>query len=70
MLQLTHRQKDIYEFIREFQDEHKYPPIFRQIAQAQGISVGAVQWHINAIEKKGRLKRIPNEARTIQLIGD
>lgn len=65
---LTHKQQAIWDFIKQFHEEHSYAPILRQIAKAHDLSVGTVQYYVEALESKGRLKRTPGEARTIQLI--
>ncbi len=56
--ELTQRQREIYEFIRDFHDKMGYPPTIREISEHFGFSspTGALV-HIEAIEKKGYIKR-------------
>lgn len=56
--ELTQRQREIYEFIKDFHDKMGYPPTIREISDHFGFSspTGALV-HIEAIEKKGYIKR-------------
>ena len=69
-LSLTHKEREVFDFIKGFVETKHYPPSFKQVANHLNRSVGTAQWFINALELKGRLKKTPNEARTIQLIGE
>jgi repressor LexA len=44
-----------------------YPPTVRELAEHLGISIGTVQAHIRALERKGSLKRRPFQARGLYL---
>jgi len=67
MIRLTDRQKEIYDFIKSY--IQKYPQVFsptqREIAEAIGISQGAIWGHLDLIEKKGYIRRDHNYARGI-----
>ncbi len=66
---LTKKQHQILEFIRDYIIDHSYSPSFREIAQHFKLSsVATVAHHIEALEKKGYLKRSNNEARSLELI--
>ncbi len=66
--QLTDRQKDIYEFIREKIEARGYGPTVREIGLAFKIkSPNGVMCHLKALEKKGLINRDPRHARAIQL---
>jgi repressor LexA len=66
---LTQRQKEIYEFIREKIEVRGYPPTVREIGQAFKImSPNGVMCHLNALEKKGLITRQDHSARAIQLV--
>lgn len=56
--ELTQRQREIYEFIKEFVNKNGYPPTIREISEYFGFSSpsGALA-HVEAIEKKGYIKR-------------
>jgi repressor LexA len=67
--QLTDRQKEIYEFIRDKIETRGYGPTVREIGEAFGIrSPNGVMCHLKALEKKGLIKRDPNHARAIELL--
>jgi repressor LexA len=67
--QLTDRQKEIYEFIRDKIESRGYGPTVREIGTAFDIkSPNGVMCHLKALEKKGLIKREGFSARAIQLI--
>ena len=65
--QLTKRQQTVLETIREWIRERGYPPTIRELGQRLGIrSLRGVTTHLDAIAKKGFLKR-ESRARSISL---
>jgi len=65
-VELTPRQAEAVAFIKA--NSHLYGPTVREIAAAMGISsVNGVQGHLDALEKKGVLRRKPGIARGIEL---
>src|SRR5438309_10796535 len=67
--QLTERQREIYEFIRQKIESRGYGPTVREIGLGFGIkSPNGVMCHLKALEKKGLIKREGFSARAIQLI--
>jgi repressor LexA len=68
MDQLTERQKDVYEFVRDKIRNRGYGPTVREIGDQFGISSpNGVMCHLKALEKKGMITREPNMSRAIQL---
>ncbi|MBI1992167.1 MAG: transcriptional repressor LexA [Candidatus Omnitrophica bacterium] len=66
--QLTKRQHTVLETIRLWIREHGYPPTIRELGRHLGIkSLRGVTTHLDAIAKKGFLKREPR-ARSISLL--
>jgi len=66
---LTHRQKEIYEFIRDKAETRGYPPTVREIGDAFDIkSPNGVMCHLNALVKKGLITREGKSARAIRLV--
>lgn len=66
--QLTERQKEIYEFIRDKIESRGYGPTVREIGLAFDIkSPNGVMCHLKALEKKGLIKREGFSARAIML---
>ena len=68
MQALTIRQKEILEYLRDYQTEHGYPPSFREIAGHFKINLGTVQDHLKALTRKGYLSREVNRSRGLRLI--
>src|SRR5262245_25338851 len=67
--QLTERQREIYDFIREKIESRGYGPTVREIGGAFDIrSPNGVMCHLKALEKKGLIHREGFSARAIQLI--
>jgi len=67
--QLTERQREIYDFIRNKIESRGYGPTVREIGQGFGIkSPNGVMCHLKALEKKGLIKREGFSARAIQLL--
>jgi repressor LexA len=67
--QLTERQREIYEFIRDKIDGRGYGPTVREIGLEFDIkSPNGVMCHLKALEKKGLIKREGFSARAIQLL--
>ncbi|MBI4003520.1 MAG: repressor LexA [Candidatus Omnitrophica bacterium] len=64
---LTHRQQTVLETIRAWIRERGYPPTIRELGKLLGIkSLRGVTTHLDAIAKKGFLKR-DSRARSISL---
>ncbi len=69
--QLTERQKDVYEFIRDKIRNRGYGPTVREIGDYFRISSpNGVMCHLKALEKKGLITREPNMSRAIQLAAE
>jgi len=67
--QLTERQREIYEFIRDKIESRGYGPTVREIGLAFDIkSPNGVMCHLKALEKKGLIQREGFSARAIRLI--
>jgi len=66
--QLTERQRDVYEFIRDKIKNRGYGPTVREIGENFDISSpNGVMCHLKALEKKGLITRSPNKSRAIEL---
>jgi repressor LexA len=65
---LTEPQQNIYNFIRSYVKQEGRPPTNREIGQAVHIrSTGHVDHHLNALQAKGWIIRIPGKSRGIKL---
>jgi repressor LexA len=68
---LTHRQREIYVFIRGKIQGRGYGPTVREIGQQFEIkSPNGVMCHLKALQKKGLIHREPNMSRAIQLLDE
>lgn len=66
---LTKRQESVLVFLREFISVRGYAPSLREICAKFGIkSPKNAKKHLEALEKKGFLKRSPNLSRAIELV--
>src|SRR5260370_33400275 len=67
--QLTERQREIYDFIRERIEGRGFGPTVREIGRGFDIkSPNGVMCHLKALEKKGLIRKEPGAARAIQLV--
>ena len=66
---LSDRQQFILEFIREFMDEHQFPPTVRDIQAGCDISsTSVVDYNLQILQREGHLKRLPEVSRGIELL--
>ena len=69
MKKLTDKQAGILAYIKGFIDANGYSPIAKEIQSQFGwASQNAAIEHLNAIEKKGYIKRTPKIARSIVVL--
>ena len=70
MKYLTERQRDILEFIRQFQkDNGGVAPTHREICDHVGFSsYGTVYKHLSLLEKKGLIRRDWNQKRGVEVV--
>ena len=65
---LTPRQRKVLRVIREWVDEHGYPPSVREIGDAVGLtSTSSVHHQLRTLERKGYLRRDPNRTRAVDV---
>lgn len=68
---LTARQRQVYDYVRERINQAAQPPTIREIGDRFGISsTNGVRSILNALIKKGYLEKSPAVARGIRLIKD
>lgn len=66
--QLTDRQQNVYDMIRDLIVKRGYGPTVREIGEHFGIkSPNGVMCHLRALERKGLIRRSPNKSRAIEL---
>ena len=68
-MSLTKRQKKILDYIRGFISLHGYSPTLKEIAARFHLaSLNGVYKHLQALEKRGFIRRLSNQSRSIQII--
>ncbi len=66
---LTQRQKEVLDFIREYIDQHGVGPTLDEInIHFQMGSASAAHQHVEALIRKGFLKKLPHQTRAISLM--
>ncbi|SUM32901.1 LexA repressor [Staphylococcus gallinarum] len=64
MRELTKRQNEIFEYIKQTVQSKGYPPSVREIGEAVGLaSSSTVHGHLSRLEEKGYIKRDPTKPR-------
>lgn len=68
---LTEIQQKIFNYILQKKQEKGFPPSLAEVAEQFGYSTRAtVQQHLEALEKKGYIKRNPRISRGIEVLED
>ncbi|MGH8928699.1 MAG: transcriptional repressor LexA [Acidimicrobiia bacterium] len=67
--QLSERQLQVLEFIKEKVDERGYPPSVREIGEALGLSSpSTVHSHLSALVRAGLVRRDPSKPRALEIL--
>jgi repressor LexA len=70
-LNLTKRQREIFDYVKHYGAQHGYPPTVRDIGKAIGLtSSSTVHAHLANLEKLGLLRRDPTKPRAIEVLVD
>lgn len=68
--ELTARQKELFDFLRDFFREKGFPPTLREMASHFGLKgPRGPQKTLNILERKGYIRKIPGESRAIEILG-
>src|SRR5271157_1988815 len=66
---ITRRQREVYDFLERFINEHGYSPSFEEIGEGLGLSsLATVHKHLSNLEEKGLVKRDYNRSRSIDIV--
>jgi len=69
MYDLTKRQQEVLEMIRDFIEEYDVPPTRAEIADSMGFrSANAAEDHLKALVRKGAIEIYPGASRGIRLL--
>jgi repressor LexA len=70
MNEITPRQKEVLDFISDYLERHGYPPTLREIAEHLGVNgTLGVMKHLNALERKGFIRKTAGSSRGITISG-
>src|SRR4030042_3591670 len=67
-MELTSRQREIFDFIKKFIKERNYPPSVREIGEHFHIYPRAIFDHLKALERKGYLRRRGSMSRGLEVL--
>lgn len=68
MPDISFKQKKIFEYIRNFWENHGYPPTVRDIAKGCGVSsTSVVDYNLKSLERQGCIRRHSGVSRGIEL---
>ena len=68
---LTAKQRDLLNFLREYQLEHDHAPSFDEMKDAVGLkSKSGIHRLVSALEERGHIRRLANRARAIEIIDE
>ena len=67
-MELTPRQREIFNFIKTFIKERGYPPSVREIGERFNIYPRAAFDHLKALERKGYLRRRGSMSRGLEIL--
>lgn len=70
---LSPKKQKFLDFIKQYQEEHGFPPIFAEIMEQLKIkSPGTVNWYVQELENTGHLKRSRgfNGKRALELVDE
>lgn len=66
---MSKRQKEIYEYIKQYLAEKKYSPSIQEIAEAVGLkSSSTVHGHLDHLRNNGYINLVNSSARTLQIV--
>jgi len=69
-MNLTPRQLEILDFIRDFRRMRRYSPTLEEIGRHFGVSKVTVLEHVRALERKGAVRHVKYVARSIEPVVD
>lgn len=68
MIDLTQKQRDLYDYIKQYQSDNGYPPTLREMATHHGVNIKTISDRLRALKMKGYAEYRPKVARGLKLI--
>ncbi len=69
-INLTPKQLRILDVIRQWRRQHGYAPTMQEIAEQVGVTKVTVFEHVEALLRKGALRRDPHKARSLSVVDE
>jgi len=70
MDKLTHKQENVFRYIKDYTSENSYPPTLKELAEKFNVTIGTMQDYVFVLQKKGYLIHEKNTARGFRIIKD
>ena len=71
MIDLTPRQSEVFNAIKDYQARLGFPPTVKELAELIGVSSpNAAADHVNVLKRKGYITVAPGAARGITIVDD
>jgi repressor LexA len=68
---VTRRQKELLDYLRGYIDAHGYAPTLDEIGKHFALaSLATVHKHLQNLERKGRIRRLANHSRALELVSE
>lgn len=69
-MNFTPKQLNLLNYLREFNREHGFSPTLAEISAFFKVSTVTIFEHLEALERKGAIKRRKHEARSVEILID
>lgn len=69
-MQLSDRQSQIVEFIKDFTKREGFAPTISEMAEGIGVNPNAIQYQINRLDDAGVITRQACRSRTIRVVNE
>lgn len=66
---LTDRQREVYDFLLDFRQEHDFAPSIREISEHFKFNIKSAHDHLKALERKQWLRRAGKGSRALEILG-
>jgi len=67
-MNLTPRQIEVLNLVKQFTEQHGYAPTLQEMATKLGVSTVTVFEHIRALARKGAIRREKHKTRSIEIV--
>ena len=69
MLPLTKRQREVFDYLHDFIEQHGYAPSLEELGRRFNLSsLATVHKHLTNLQEKGFIKRTWNRSRSVELV--